>query len=212
MSDLISEPIEQYIFKHTSEVSDSLNTLERKTYKDVLMPRMLSGKVQGKFLSLISKLIRPDAILEIGTFTGYSAICLAEGLSKNGKLITIDIEEERADMVHEAIQSAGYQDQITCMVGHALELIPTLDMTFDLVFIDADKLNYSNYFDLIIDKVRPGGLILADNVLWNGKIIENTSDKKTQAIQQFNDKIQADSRVENVILSIRDGIFLIYKK
>lgn len=212
MSELISDKLEQYISEHTSQVSDALQALERKTYKDVLMPRMLSGKVQGKFLSLISRLLRPQKILEIGTYTGYSAICLAEGLGSEGQLITIDINEEREDLVNEAIASAGFEDRIICKTGYAAEIIPHLDMQFDIVFIDADKINYSLYFDLVIDKVRPGGIILADNVLWSGKVVEEKSDKDTNALKAFNDKVQQDSRVENVILSIRDGITLIYKK
>lgn len=212
MSELISDQLEQYIFDHTSDVSDALNALERKTFKDVLMPRMLSGKVQGKFLSLISKLVRPQNILEIGTYTGYSAICLAEGLTENGHLITIDINEEREDLVREAIFSAGFQEKITCKTGHAAEIIPDLDKVFDIVFIDADKINYSLYFDLVIDKVRSGGIILADNVLWSGKVAEDKKDKDTDALRSFNQKVQQDPRVENVILSVRDGITLIYKK
>ncbi len=212
MSELISDQLEQYIFDHTSDVSDVLNALERKTFKDVLMPRMLSGKVQGKFLSLISKLVRPQNILEIGTYTGYSAICLAEGLAENGQLITIDINEEREDLVNEAILSAGFQEKIICKIGHAPDIIPDLDLVFDIVFIDADKINYSLYFDLVIDKVRSGGIILADNVLWNGKVAEEKKDKDTDALKSFNRKVQQDSRVENVILSVRDGITLIYKK
>lgn len=212
MSELISDKLEQYISDHTSQVSDALQALERKTYKDVLMPRMLSGKVQGKFLSLISRLLGPQKILEIGTYTGYSAICLAEGLCSGGQLITIDINEEREDLVNEAIASAGFQDRIICKTGYAAEIIPRLDMQFDIVFIDADKINYSLYFDLVIDKVRSGGIILADNVLWSGKVVEEKSDKDTNALKAFNDKVQQDPRVENVILSIRDGITLIYKK
>ncbi|HZH67811.1 MAG TPA: O-methyltransferase [Chitinophagales bacterium] len=212
MSELISNQLEEYIHRYTSEVSEVLDDLERNTYKDVLMPNMISGKVQGKFLALLSKMMRPSRILEIGTFTGYSAICLAEGLVEEGKLITIDIEEERADMVQQAIISAGYQYKILPMIGNALEIIPTLDHSFDLVFIDADKINYSRYFDLVIDKVRPGGVILADNVLWKGKVVSEKSDKNTDAIRAFNEKIYQDERVENVILSVRDGITLIYKK
>lgn len=212
MFDLISDKIENYIYEHTSPVSDVLEALERKTYRDVLMPRMLSGKVQGKFLSIISKMMQPQNILEIGTYTGYSAICLAEGLKENGQLITLDINEEREELVNEAIASAGMQNKIIHQIGQASEIIPTLTQTFDIVFIDADKVNYSLYFDLVIDKVRSGGIILADNVLWSGKIIQEKKDKDTDALKLFNQKIQQDSRVENVILSIRDGITLIYKK
>ena len=212
MSGLISNQLEEYIHQYTSEVSEVLSDLERNTYKDVLMPNMISGKVQGRFLSIISKMMRPTHILEIGTFTGYSAICLAEGLVENGKLVTIDIEEERAEMVQQAIQTAGFQDKISPVIGNALEINPTLEDSFDLVFIDADKVNYSRYFDLVIDKVRAGGVILADNVLWKGKVVEGKKDKNTDAIKKFNEKIYQDERVESVILSIRDGITLIYKK
>ncbi len=212
MSGLISEELEDYIYDHTSEASNILNLLERKTYTDVLMPGMISGKVQGRLLALISKMVRSDYILEIGTFTGYSALCLAEGLTENGKLITIDINEERADMVSEAIQAAGLSDKIIPMIGKASELIPQQELVFDLVFIDADKLNYSLYFDLIIGKVRSGGVILVDNVLWKGQVVSDNINKKTEALRAFNRKINSDDRVENVLLSVRDGISLIYKK
>ncbi len=212
MSALIGDKLEQYIEDFTSEESQALKDLDRNTHLSELRPRMLSGKVQGRFLSLMSKIIQADRILEIGTFTGYSAICLAEGLKENGQLITIDISEERANFVQNAIESAGYQDKIVCKIGLAEEIIPQINEVFDIVFIDADKINYSLYFDLVIDKLRPGGIILADNVLWSGKVIEEVSDKDTLALQAFNQKIQQDNRVENVILSIRDGITLIYKK
>lgn len=212
MFDLVSDKIEQYIEEHTSPVSEALDALERRTFKDVLMPRMLSGKVQGKFLSIISKMMRPQYILEIGTYTGYSAICLAEGLQEGGQLITIDINEEREDLVLDAIASAGMEDKILHKIGFAADIIPDLPQTFDIVFIDADKVNYSLYFDLVIDKVRPGGIILADNVLWSGKIVQDKKDKDTEALKLFNQKVQQDSKVENVILSVRDGITLMYKK
>jgi predicted O-methyltransferase YrrM len=173
---------------------------------------MLSGKVQGKFLSIISKMMNADRILEIGTFTGYSAICLAEGMKQDGQLITIDINEERVDIVQNAVESAGFEDKIICKIGAAEDIIPQLNEVFDLVFIDADKINYSLYFDLVIDKLRSGGIILADNVLWSGKVTDDKKDKDTLALLAFNQKVQQDIRVENVILSIRDGITLIYKK
>ncbi|MCO5232546.1 MAG: O-methyltransferase [Chitinophagales bacterium] len=212
MSELLSNEIEDYIHIHCSEVSSVLQRLERKTYTDVLMPRMLSGKVQGTFLSIISRMMQPKRILEIGTFTGYSALCLAEGLSNDGLLVTIDINEEREDIIQEAIQEAGLKKKIQTFTGNALHLIPQIDEIFDIVFIDADKINYCNYFDLVIDKVRTGGIILADNVLWSGKVISEKRDKDTEALKEFNKKVQEDSRVDNVILSIRDGITLIYKK
>lgn len=212
MFTIIDDKLEQYIEDHTSSESEVLKNLDRNTHLTEMKPRMLSGKVQGRFLSIISKMMQADRILEIGTFTGYSAICLAEGLKQDGMLITIDIDEERVDFVQEAIQAAGFDDKITCKIGLAEEVIPQIEEIFDIVFIDADKINYSLYFDLVIDKVRSGGIILADNVLWSGKVVENKKDKDTLALLAFNQKVQQDIRVENVILSIRDGITLIYKK
>lgn len=212
MSGLVSEKIEEYISEHTSDVSEVLAELERKTFLNELKPRMLSGKVQGKLLSIISKMVKPKSILELGTYTGYSAICLAEGLCEGGRLITIDVNEEREDLVHQFIKKSGFENKIKPIIGDAVDIIPQLDLTFDIVFIDADKINYSVYYDMIIDKVRSGGIILVDNVLWSGKIVQAVEDKSTLALQKFNDKVQQDERVENVILSVRDGITLIYKK
>ena len=209
---LVAPEIEKYIDAHTSKESEVLQLLNRKTQTDVLMPQMLSGKVQGQFLKFISQMLQPDCVLEIGTYTGYSAICLAEGLTENGKLFTIDINEELAAIVKEHVEKAGLQNKIIQMVGDATKEINKLNETFDLVFIDADKQNYSLYYDLVIDKVRSGGFILADNVLWSGKIIDEKKDKDTQKLAEFNDKIQQDNRVENVIVSIRDGIMMIRKK
>jgi predicted O-methyltransferase YrrM len=176
---------------------------------------MLSGHLQGRFLSMISKLVKPSYILEIGTYTGYSALCLAEGLAPNGKLFTLDVNPELEDLVNQYIEEAGYKNRIQMIIGDAYQLIRTLPHSFDLVFIDADKSSYSKYFDLLIDKLNPGGIILADNVLWSGKIIDEKSlskDKDTQSIDAFNKKVQADPRVEVVLLPIRDGITLIRKK
>lgn len=212
MPSLLPDDISQYIQNHTSDEGDVLKAVERRTHTDVLLPQMLSGKVQGRFLSIISQLMRPQNILEIGTFTGYAALCMAEGLSEGGKLITIDINEELEDMVQAFVIQAGKQKQIQHIIGNALEEIPKLNANFDLVFIDADKINYSSYYDLVIDKVRSGGLILADNVLWSGKIVADHPDKDTAALQAFNKKVTEDPRVENVLLSIRDGIMMIYKK
>jgi caffeoyl-CoA O-methyltransferase len=177
-----------------------------------MKPRMLSGHLQGRFLSLISKMICPKAILEIGTYTGYSALCLAEGLQPDGKLITIDVNEELEDRVKGYFNQSDYRDQIDYRIGKALELIPQLTESFDLVFIDADKENYANYYDLVIDKVERGGIILADNVLWSGKVLNAKPDKDTQNILAFNDKVHNDARVENVLLPIRDGITVIRKR
>lgn len=212
MPSLLPDDIAQYIHDHTSDEGDVLKALDRRTHTDVLLPQMLSGKVQGRFLSIISKLIRPERILEIGTFTGYAALCMAEGLPEGGKLMTIDINEELEDIVQAFVFKAGMQEKVHHIIGNALEEIPKLNETFDIVFIDADKINYSLYYDLIIDKVRSGGLIMADNVLWSGKIVSDKPDKDTQALQAFNKKVTEDSRVENILLSIRDGIMMIYKK
>jgi predicted O-methyltransferase YrrM len=209
---LVSPEIEKYIEAHTTDESEVLQQLNRKTQTDVLMPQMLSGKVQGQFLKFISQMVRPERVLEIGTFTGYAAICLAEGLTENGKLFTIDINEELEAIVKTHVEKAGLQNKIIQIIGNAAQEIQQLDETFDLVFIDADKQNYGLYFDLVIDKVRTGGIILADNVLWSGKIIQEQKDKDTQKLAEFNDKVQQDNRVENVIVSIRDGIMMIRKK
>ena len=206
MENIVPEAIEKYITENSSPESHNLSELNRETYVKVLMPQMLSGQVQGKFLEFISCMINPENILEIGTYTGYSAICLAKGLKPGGKLITIDINEELTPMVKKYISLEKMEDKIEVLTGNAMQIIPTLRQQFDLVFIDADKNNYSNYFDLVIDKVRPGGWILADNVLWSGKVIAQNMDKDTTAIDAYNKKIHKDPRVENVIISIRDGI------
>lgn len=207
--------IEQYVENHTSGASDILQKVERDTYLKSVYPRMLSGNVQGRFLSMISKMIRPQYVLEIGTFTGYSAICLAEGLKENGQLYTIEINEELKTQNHTTFKEAGVSNKITPYFGNALEIIPKIGIQFDLVFIDADKINYSNYYELSLGKLNPGGFILADNVLWSGKVIaENPkiADKDTIAVKNFNDLVQEDNRVENVMLPLRDGITLIQKK
>ena len=209
---LVSPEIEKYIDTHTSAESVVLAELNRKTHADVLMPQMLSGKVQGQFLKFISQMLQPRRILEIGTYTGYAAICLAEGLTENGKLFTIDINEELTELVNTYIDKAGLRNKIIPIVGDAREEIAKLNETFDLVFIDADKQNYSLYYDLVFDKVRSGGFILADNVLWSGRIIDENKDKDTQKLAEFNTKVQQDSRVDNVIVSIRDGIMMARKK
>ncbi|MBP9925178.1 MAG: O-methyltransferase [Cyclobacteriaceae bacterium] len=209
--DFLPEDLLKYVADHTSSESDLLKRINRETQAQVMRPRMLSGHVQGRFLSLISHLIRPEYILEVGTYTGYSAICLAEGLSASGKLITIDINEELETRVKSYFQLAGLTEKIDYRIGDAKKIIPSLNVTFDLVFIDADKENYSIYYDLVFDKVKPGGVILADNVLWSGKITDNKPDKDTRALQAFNLKITNDSRVENMLLPLRDGIMMIRK-
>ena len=210
--EFLPEDIQLYVEKHTNDESDLLKKINRETHAHVLKSRMLSGQVQGRYLSFISKMIRPKAILEIGTYTGYSAICLAEGLQPNGKLITIDINEELESRVRNYFKESDYDSQIDFRVGDARKIILTLSETFDLVFIDADKENYSAYFDLVIDKLPSGGVILADNVLWSGKVVQPNPDKDTKAILDFNQKIQTDSRVENLLLPLRDGVMMIRKR
>ena len=207
--EILNEDLQRYAEQHTSPESDLLKKINRDTYAHVLMPRMLSGHLQGRVLSMISHLLKPQRILEIGTYTGYSALCLAEGLSPDGKIITIDVNEELEKKVRDHF--AESQDRIEYKIGNALDIIPTLNEIFDLVFIDADKSNYINYFDLVFDKVRPGGFILADNVLWSGKVLNKNPDNDTKSIIAFNQKIQHDPRVENVLLPIRDGIMIIRK-
>ncbi|NJN40934.1 MAG: O-methyltransferase [Flammeovirgaceae bacterium] len=210
--EFIDPQLQAYAEAHTSPEPKVLSDLNRHTQANVLMPRMLSGHLQGRFLSFISHMIRPRRVLEVGTYTGYSAICLAEGLANDGLVITIDNNEELTRTVTTAIASAGLECSIKCMIGNAQEIIPSLHEKFDLVFIDADKENYSLYFEMVIDKVHSGGFILADNVLWSGKVLQPKPDKDTQGILAFNAKVQADDRVENVLLPVRDGIMIIRKK
>lgn len=208
---LIDPRLQQYAEEHTTGERAVLAMINRETHAKVLMPRMLSGQLQGRLLSMISHMIRPLYVLEIGTYTAYAAICLAEGLREGGKVITIDINEELEDMVRQNIESAGFSHAIDCRIGDAGSIIPALDMMFDLVFIDADKENYSRYLDMVADKVRPDGFILADNVLWSGKVLADKPDKDTRAIMEFNRKVHEDPRFENVLLPVRDGIMLIRK-
>jgi predicted O-methyltransferase YrrM len=210
MQDILSD-INAYCEEHSTVFDPVLSEIERATFLRTLAPRMLSGQLQGSLLTMISKIKQPANILEVGTFTGYSAICLAKGLAPSGKLITIEYDPENAFIVAEFIKMSGLGDSIQLMIGDAKNIIPELDQVFDLVFIDADKEAYSLYFDLIIDKCSPGALILADNVLWSGKILNEKKDKKTKLIDDFNKKVLEDQRVENVILPIRDGINLIRK-
>ena len=203
-----------YCEAHTSTEDALLKKITRETQAKVLMPRMLSGHLQGKVLELLVKMLQPKTILEIGTYTGYSGICLARGLKSDGKLITLDINDELETMVRGFFEESGLAHQIDYRLGNAREIIPTLEESFDLVFIDADKYYYQEYYDLVIDKMSPGGIILADNVLWSGKILVEEGkkiDKDTQAILDFNRKVQEDPRVENTILPIRDGILMARK-
>lgn len=209
--DVTNPAIQKYSEDHTSAENDLLKKVNRDTHANIMMPRMLSGHMQGRILSMISCMIKPSVILEIGTYTGYSALCMAEGLKPDGKLITLDINEELENRVRNYFSDSPFHSQIDYRIGNALDIIPSLDMNFDLVFIDADKENYARYYDLIINRVPLGGYILADNVLWSGKVLDEKSDKDTRAIKAFNDKIQDDTRVENVLLPVRDGILIMRK-
>lgn len=212
--DFLSNELNAYLDQHTTGESELLIQLRRETYQKTTQPHMLSGAYQGRFLSLISKLIRPKNILEIGTFTGYATLCLAEGLAPYGKIITIDRNEELMYLPQKYFAESEYASQIEVKIGNAMEVLDQLDETFDLVFIDADKGNYVNYFHKIIDKVNVGGVILADNVLWYGKVLEPTSpkDHDTKIIKEFNDMLASDPRLETILLPIRDGISLTRKK
>lgn len=213
--DFLDPKLNEYAETHTKPENDVLQLLNRETWANVMMPRMLSGHLQGRVLSMFSNMVRPRRILEIGTYTGYAALCMAEGLADDGILHTIDINEELETMVRNYIAKAGMENKIKFHIGNAMEIIPALNETFDMVFIDADKENYSNYYDLIFDKLRPGGIIIADNVLWSGKVIdpkELEKDVETLALHHFNQKVTTDMRVENVLMPIRDGLMVIRKK
>ncbi len=207
------DKLENYITDHTSAEQEVLRELNRETHVKVLFPRMMSGHLQGKFLQMVSWMIRPGRVLEIGTYTGYSAICLAGGLKEQGVVHTIEINPELEDIILKYVVKAGLSDKIQLHIGDAIDIIPDLDETFDLVFIDADKENYLNYYHLVFDKVREGGFILADNALWDGKVVEEKKryDKETEGIIKFNDFVQNDDRVENVLLPVRDGIMIVRK-
>lgn len=204
----LSEELDDYIVSHSENEPQLLKELNRETWQKVLNPRMLSGVYQGRVLSILSKLIYPKNILELGTYTGYSALCLAEGMQKKGLLHTIDINEELFDLQQKYFQKSIFSSQIIQHLGNAIEIIPTIDCKFDLVFIDADKPNYVNYFNLIIDKMNPGGVILSDNVLWTGKVIAplNPKDNSTSVLLKYNKLLKEDARVETVLLPIRDGL------
>jgi caffeoyl-CoA O-methyltransferase len=211
----LPEALDNYVVAHSQDEPELLQQLHRETYQKVLLPRMLSGHYQGRLLSMISKLVKPKNILEIGTYTGYSALCLAEGIQVSGELHTIDINEELFDFQRKYFDKSPYGKQIQQYLGNALDIIPKLDKTFDLVFIDADKKNYTNYFHAIIDKMNPGGIILSDNVLWSGKVLETTfkkEDTSTPALIEYNKLLKEDARVETLILAIRDGITICRKK
>lgn len=206
--DFLPDKIDDYVVAHSQQEPEILKELNRETWQKILNPRMLSGDFQGRVLSMISKLIQPKFVLEIGTYTGYSALCMAEGMATDGRLHTIDRNEELYDFQKKYFEKSKYGDMILQHVGNALEIIPTLEEKFDLVFIDADKSNYSNYFNLVIDKMNPGGVILSDNVLWSGKVVEelNPKDIDTKALLKYNKLVNEDVRVETVLLPIRDGL------
>lgn len=211
--EFLPENIDNYSAAHTQEESELLAKINRETFAQVMKPRMLSGHMQGRILSMFSHMIQPTNILEIGTYTGYSALCLAEGLQTDGKLITIDINEELQARVDKYFKSSAFANNIDYRIGNAVEIIPTLDMTFDLVFIDADKLNYGVYYDLVFDKVSVGGYFIFDNVLWSGKVAEEikSNDKDTLYLDALNKRIQNDKRVQNVLMPVRDGLMIARK-
>lgn len=211
--DFLPPVIEAYALAHTSVESPLLAQLNRETHAKVLQSRMLSGQMQGRLLSLFSTMMRPRRILEIGTYTGYSALCLAEGLTDDGRLITIDVNEELESFTRSFFDKSPLGNKIDFRIANAVELIPTLNDTFDIVFIDADKMNYGMYYDLVFDKVRSGGVIIADNVLWSGKVVqtEKKIDKDTQALLDFNQKIHNDPRVSHLLLPVRDGLMIAQK-
>lgn len=206
--DFNSDRINDYIEKHSQPEPELLKQLNRETWQKVLAPRMLSGHLQGRVLSMLSKLIRPENILEIGTYTGYSAICLAEGMKSNGEIHTIDINEELYDFQRRYFDASGFGEQIIQHLGNALDIIPKLDITFDLVFIDADKSNYLNYLEIILPKLKSGSVILSDNVLWSGKVIEKVKegDNDTQVLIKYNRALNEHPELETVLLPIRDGL------
>lgn len=213
--EFLPEDIDNYVRRHTEPEPEYLYDLNRATHLKVLQPRMLSGHLQGRVLSMLSHMIRPKRVLEIGTYTGYAALCLAEGLAVGGALHTIDINEELEEMVREFVGRSPYADQIHFHIGNALDIVPGLDGDFDLVFIDADKTNYANYYDLLIDRLPSGAYLIADNVLWSGKVLDKKeleSDPDTAALAAFNEKIHADDRVQNVLFPVRDGLMIIRKK
>lgn len=213
--EFLEKDLNNYIENHSAPEPQLLQQLNRDTWSNVLMPRMLSGHLQGRVLAMLSHMIKPKRVLEIGTYTGYSAICIAEGLANDGFMHTIDINEELSDMVTAYFDEARISNKIAYHIGNALEIIPNINEKWDLVFIDADKENYSNYFELVINNVNNGGYIIADNVLWSGKVLDKNRkklDKDTEAIMEFNQKVHQDTRVENVLFPIRDGLMILRKK
>ncbi len=211
---VFSEEMTRYLENHSSPEPSYLTELERETHLKVTMPHMISGAQQGRFLSLLSKLMRPQRILEVGTFTGYSALCLAEGLPENGIIDTIEINEERESLMRKYFEKSGLAPKIRVHFGEALEIIPQLPDSYDFAFIDADKSNYALYYEVCLSKIKIGGIIVVDNILWRGDVVRNKEkiSKKALKMQEFNQMVQEDSRVENTIIPLRDGLSLIYKK
>lgn len=209
--ELLAEGLQTYLEQHCEPEPELLRYINRETHLKVPMPRMLSGHYQGRVLSFLSKVISPSRILEIGTYTGYATLCLAEGLSETGLIHTIDINEELEERVKQFFSTSRFSNQIKYHIGNAVHIIPNLDESFDIVFIDADKKNNDVYYDLVFDKVRKGGLIIVDNVLWSGKITSEASDKDTESIRRFNERVTNDHRTEKLILPVRDGLFIIRK-
>ena len=210
--EFLPKALQEYIEKHTAEESELLRRINRDTHLNVLKPRMLSGHLQGRVLAMLSQMVRPSYILEIGTYTGYSALCLAEGLQKEGKLVTIDINEELETRVRAYFSASKFESQIDFIVGNAQEIIPTLSYTWDMVFIDANKEAYPDYFQKTLPQVRPGGFIIIDNVLWSGKVADpDKTDKATASIRAFNQLVHQHMSVENVLFPIRDGLMILRK-
>ena len=209
--DFLPENIQKYISDISQSESPILKELNRYTNSKVILPRMLSGHVQGRFLSMISKLVNPEIIVEVGTYTGYSCLCLAEGLKKNGKIITIEKDEEFASIANKFFDKSKYKEKISLLIEDATTAIENISEKIDLAFIDADKVNYTKYYDMLFPKLKNGGLIVADNVLWSGKVTQKVIDDETQSIKNFNIKVKNDERVENLIVGIRDGIMVCRK-
>ena len=208
----IKNALTDYADAHTSREGSVLRELREHCYAHYEDSAMLSGFFQGRVLSMISHMIKPQVVLEIGTYLGYSAMCLAEGLADDGRVITLDIQEETNKVARSYVEKTEYADRIEFLLGQASDLIPNLQGPFDIVFIDADKTNYSNYYDLVFERLRPGGFIIADNVLWSGRVLDDEKDEDTRALHAFNEMVLADDRVENVLLPIRDGLMIIRKK
>lgn len=213
ITEFIHPDIDRYSEEHTSPETDMMAQLNRWTHVKMARPRMLSGAYQGKLLEILSAMVQPSNVLEIGAYVGYSAICLAKGLQPNGKLHTVEVDEELEDIILKSVGDAGLSDKIELHIGNALEILPTLNQMFDLVFIDADKINYKNYYDMVIPMVRQGGIVVLDNILWSGKVVypQPKGDKETAVLKELNDYIQSDPRVENILLPIRDGLMICIK-